>query len=134
MLFRTVAIVLRGAGPPSRLRDQPASTQESTAKIWVGRYQEIEEYLRTAECVSLQGSDPRKAMRCTLRPGGPVARLAWRSLPRGLPRILGELQDRDRRVRARQAPEDGHGAADRGAAARRPSRVLPNCGWRTSLV
>jgi hypothetical protein len=63
---------------------QPAFTQGISAKIWVGRYQEIEEYLRTAECVSMQGSDPRKAVRCTLRPGGPFPRMAWRSLPPGV--------------------------------------------------
>jgi len=60
---------------------EPASTQGLGAKIWVGRYQEFEEYLRTAECVSMYGSDPRKATRCTLRPGGPIARMAWRSPP-----------------------------------------------------
>jgi hypothetical protein len=63
---------------------QPAPTQGLGAKIWVGRYQEIEEYLRTAECVSMYGSDPRKATRCTLRPGGPFPRMAWRSLPPGI--------------------------------------------------
>jgi hypothetical protein len=63
---------------------QTASTQGLGAKIWVGRYQEIEEYLKTAECVSMSGADPRKAARCTLRPGGPVARMAWRSLPPGI--------------------------------------------------
>jgi len=63
---------------------QAASTQGLGAKIWVGRYQEIEEYLRTAECVSMSGADPRKAVRCTLRPGGPFPRMAWRSLPPGI--------------------------------------------------
>jgi hypothetical protein len=63
---------------------QPASTQEFKAKIWVGRYQEIEEYLRTAECVSMEALGPNRAARCTLRPGGPVARMAWRSLPPGI--------------------------------------------------
>jgi len=58
---------------------QPASTQRNGAKIWVGRYQEIEEYLRTAECVSMELFEPANAARCTLRPGGPVARMAWRS-------------------------------------------------------
>ena len=53
---------------------------KTSAKIWVGRHQEIEEYLRTAECVSTRGSSP---MRCTLRPGGPVARMAWRTLTPG---------------------------------------------------
>ena len=62
----------------------PAATQGLGARIWVGRYQEIEEYLRTAECVSMFGADQRKAVRCTLRPGGPFPRMAWRSLPPGI--------------------------------------------------
>ena len=62
----------------------PASKQAPGAKIWVDRYQEIEEYLRTAECVSMEIFGPNRAARCTLRPGGPVARMAWRSLPPGL--------------------------------------------------
>ena len=77
--------VLLGLAPPSS--GQPASTapQGLGAKIWVGRYQEIEEYLRTAECVSMQmlGSGAG-VMRCTLRPGGLVARMAWRSGPPGI--------------------------------------------------
>jgi hypothetical protein len=60
-----------------------ATTQGLTAKIWVGRYQEIEEYLKTAECVSIEELGPNKVARCTFRPGGPVARMAWRSLPPG---------------------------------------------------
>lgn len=63
---------------------QLASTQRPGAKIWVGRYQDIEEYLRTAECVSSEVLFPDRLVRCTLRPGGPVARMAWRSLPPGV--------------------------------------------------
>ena len=63
---------------------QLASTQRLGAKIWVGRYQEIEEYLRTAECVSSEMLFPDRLVRCTLRPGGAVARMAWRSLPPGV--------------------------------------------------
>ena len=63
---------------------QAGLTQGLGAKIWVGRYQEIEEYLRTAECVSRQGTDPFKATRCTLPPGGPFARMAWRALQPGI--------------------------------------------------
>jgi hypothetical protein len=56
-----------------------------SAKIWVGRYQEIEEYLRTAECVNMEklGSNMDHA-RCVLRPGGPVSRIAWLPLPPGV--------------------------------------------------
>ena len=63
---------------------QLASTQRLGAKIWVGRYQEIEEYLRTAECVRAEIFGPDKPTRCTLRPGGPVGRMMWRSLPPGI--------------------------------------------------
>jgi hypothetical protein len=74
---------------------QPALTQGLGAKVWVGRYQEIEEYLRTAECVSMYGTDPRKATRCTLPPGGPFARMAWRSLPPGVYRGFWESYKAD---------------------------------------
>jgi hypothetical protein len=63
---------------------QLASTQRLGAKIWVGRYQEIEEYLRTADCLSSEMLFPDRLVRCTLRPGGTVARMAWRSLPPGV--------------------------------------------------
>lgn len=60
---------------------QPIAAQETGSKIWVGRYQEIEEYLRTAECVNLEklGADIELG-RCILRQGGPVARIAWKTL------------------------------------------------------
>lgn len=62
---------------------QPLSTspaQEVGAKAWVGRYQEVEEYLRTAECVGMEdiGKGSSAAKRCNLRPGGPAARMYWR--------------------------------------------------------
>ncbi len=44
------------------------------------------------------------------------------------PRFLGKLQNRDRRVRARQAPEDGHGAALGGAADPGRQRCSPIVG------
>jgi hypothetical protein len=49
------------------------------AKTWVGRHQEIEEYLKTADCVTLRWSAVKTAAQCVLRPGGPVARMAWRT-------------------------------------------------------
>ena len=64
---------------------QSASTAaaKTSAKIWVGRYQEIEEYLRTAECMNMEKLTPNMA-RCVLRPGGPVSRIAWLPLPPGV--------------------------------------------------
>jgi hypothetical protein len=75
---RTIAILLLWL-PSLSGQGTPAFNQESSAKTWVGRYQEMEEYLRTAECVNmLQKPDGRHA-RCNLPPGGPIARLVWRS-------------------------------------------------------
>ena len=63
-----------------------AAAQGTSAKTWVGRYQEIEEYLRTGECLNVAklGADTSRAFRCELRPGGPVARMAWRPIPPGI--------------------------------------------------
>ncbi len=59
--------------------------QGLSAKTWVGRYREIEEYLRIAECVRmLQGLTLARQRGCTLPPGGPIARMAWRSPPDGI--------------------------------------------------
>ena len=65
---------------------QPVANPRPGARIWVGRHQEIEEYLRTAECVSMEMLGPSRVARCTLRPGGPAARMAWRPLPPGVHR------------------------------------------------
>jgi hypothetical protein len=64
--------------------EQSGSSEQSDAKIWVGRYGEIEEYLRTAECVRMTTFGPSRAARCELPPGGPVARMAWKPLPPGV--------------------------------------------------
>lgn len=58
--------------------------EQPGGKIWIGRYHEIEEYLRTAECVSLTTLGSNRVTRCTLPPGGPVARMVWRPLPPGV--------------------------------------------------
>lgn len=65
------------APPPST----SAARQEGDARIWVGHYREVEEYLRTGECVTFE-SLPNMyiARRCVLRPGGPVKRLLWKPL------------------------------------------------------
>ena len=71
-LFAMVPVVLGQAQSPS---DKPG------AKTWVGRNQEIEEYLKTADCVSMRWFAGKVSAQCTLRPGGPVARMVWRTLP-----------------------------------------------------
>ena len=72
--------------PACLAQGRPASTEEPGSRIWIGRYHEVEDYLRTAECVSMEVLGPNRATRCTLRPGGPVARMAWRPFPPGLDR------------------------------------------------
>ena len=76
--LRAVAIVL--VCVPVLLGDGPPSAQARAAKTWIGRYQEIEDYLRTADCVSIKWWAPNYAARCTLRSGGPIAQMAWRPL------------------------------------------------------
>jgi hypothetical protein len=83
--LRSVAVLLLCL-PTVWYQRQPASTQGLGSKIWVGRYQEIEEYLRTAECIDMKVLPPNVPARCTLRPGGPVARMVWKSLPPGVHR------------------------------------------------
>jgi len=75
LLLALVPVVLGQAQSPSDKR---------AAKTWVGRHQEIEEYLKTADCVSMRWSVANVFARCTLRPGGPVARMVWRTLPPGI--------------------------------------------------
>jgi hypothetical protein len=78
-----VVLCLSALSCPGSGAAQAPSTEASSAKIWVGRYREIEEYLRTAECLNLERL-PALTMRCALRPGGPVARMAWMVLPPGV--------------------------------------------------
>lgn len=62
------------------------------SKAWIGRYREMEEYLRTAECVVMENIGPKNPLgvpalrRCVLQPGGPVARMAWKSVAPGIHR------------------------------------------------
>jgi hypothetical protein len=82
---RTVALLV--ACLPALLDQRlPTANPRPSAKIWVGHQQEIEEYLRTADCVTMEMIVPSVMGRCTLRPGGLVARMAWRPLPPGVHR------------------------------------------------
>lgn len=61
------------------LAQTPASP-ETDARTWIGRYAEVEEFLRTAECNTLEQLGPSSGgpKRCVLPPGGPVSRMAWK--------------------------------------------------------
>ena len=67
---------------PTLLGQAQIPADQPGAKTWVGRNEEIEEYLKTAECVTIRLVTPNLAQ-CTLRPGGPVARMAWKTRPPG---------------------------------------------------
>lgn len=80
--------------------DQPASSTSPGpgSKTWVGRYLEVEEYLRTAECVAMENIGPGlppALRRCVLRPGGPVSRMAWKPLLPGVYRGFRESYKSD---------------------------------------
>lgn len=80
MSTRTVVVLLIGMLATSPVPKQTASLEKVGAKTWVGRYQEIEEALRTEECVSMEVLGKQYWSRCIFRSGGPVARMAWRPL------------------------------------------------------
>jgi hypothetical protein len=88
-LLASVVVV----APLSLGSGQTASAESAAlgSKTWVGHYREVEEYLRTAECITVDNiGTPKSAQgvgpalkRCGLRPGGPVARMAWKTFPAG---------------------------------------------------
>ena len=79
--MQTLLILL--AWMPSLFGHAQSTAEPQSAKIWVGRHHEIEEYLKTAECTSMRRSGSNIVARCTLRPGGPIAMMAWKSQPPG---------------------------------------------------
>jgi hypothetical protein len=78
MRLRTVAAILVCAF--ALAGDEPPSAQSRGSKTWIGRYHEFEDYLRTADCVSMNWLAPNYAAKCHFRPGGPIAAMAWRPL------------------------------------------------------
>lgn len=63
-------------------QQDPPGPADVGAKTWIGHYRDVEEYLRTAECVRMDdvSRSMPDAKRCVLRPGGPVARMIWKPL------------------------------------------------------
>jgi hypothetical protein len=61
------------------------STAAESAKSWIGRETEFEEYLEGAEVVDLQpiGMGVTQPWRAELAPGGPIARFAWKPIRPG---------------------------------------------------
>lgn len=85
-MSRLRRLVVLFALVPVVMGQTPSPSDKRGAKIWVGRNQEIEEYLKTADCVSMRWSAANVSAQCTLRPGGPIGRMVWRTLPPGIHR------------------------------------------------
>lgn len=84
-ILATLSVCVLGASL-TPLSQTSSRSQETSANPWVGRYREVEEYLRTAECDAMENIGPATSAlkRCVLRPGGPVSRMAWKpDLPGG---------------------------------------------------
>jgi hypothetical protein len=64
---------------------QPQETPSAavSAKTWVGRHQEIEEYLKRADVVRMEETKVGVARpaHAYLAPGGPISEMAWKALP-----------------------------------------------------
>ena len=70
-------------GPPVPAAIQATAPAAPSAKIWEGRHAEFEAYIRAAEIdrfedVPIGVTRPKRAY---LKPGGPVASVAWKVLP-----------------------------------------------------
>ncbi len=69
-------LIFVSLSPSAVAGQEPAAS----AKSWVGRQQEIEDYLKTAEIVDMSeiGIGVTNPMQATLAPGGPVASISWK--------------------------------------------------------
>jgi hypothetical protein len=67
------------AGPQA----QEAPAASARTKTWLGRQQEIEQYLKSAEVVRMQDVSVgvTKPRRANLAPGGPIGEMMWKALP-----------------------------------------------------
>ena len=80
-VFSVLAILL--AVTPALGQTAPVLTPG--ARVWVDHVAEIEQYLKSAEIVGVEeiGVGVTKPRRATLAPGGPVERIAWKSIKPG---------------------------------------------------
>jgi hypothetical protein len=73
-------------GGPSTAQAPPAPAEPVSAKTWIGKAAEYEDYLRTAEIVSMQdiGTGVTHPKRARLTPGGPFESFAFKPIAPGL--------------------------------------------------
>ncbi len=97
-MIRWKACVLLLCAATARAPSQPASSGgvPNGAKTWIGRAADVEDHLKTGECVRIDDlPDVAAVKRCVLRPGGPVARFSWKPLLPGVYRGFRESYKAD---------------------------------------
>ena len=82
LVLASVALVV----VPSAIARQAEQPEPQSAKIWVGRAAEIEDYMRTAKVIKIAKvpvgvTNPRRAY---LEPGGPVESIAFKPIAPGI--------------------------------------------------
>jgi hypothetical protein len=65
---------------------QQTATEAANAKNWLDRREPLEDYLRTAEVIKMEdiGLGVTKPRRAYLAPGGPIDRMAWKTITPGI--------------------------------------------------
>ena len=84
--FLAVAYVLVVSPAPVANASQATADPRASAKIWIDRRAELEDYLRAAVVNKLEdiGIGVTKPKRAHLAPGGPVDRMVWKTIAPGM--------------------------------------------------
>jgi hypothetical protein len=71
---------------PFASAQQGATEAPANAKTWLERRQALEDYLKIAEVIKMEeiGTGVTRPMRAYLAPGGPVDRMAWKTITPGI--------------------------------------------------
>jgi hypothetical protein len=89
LLIRTASVAAAILVTGTALAQSP---EAQSARIWIGREAEIEDFLKSAKVVSMKeiGVGVTRPQRATLAPGGPVDAMAWKPIKPG--RYSGHLE------------------------------------------
>jgi hypothetical protein len=82
-------LLVAGAHAYAQSADQASQTSTLGAKIWVGRYKEFEDYLKSAELAGKMEKLPvgvTAPKKIALAPGGLVDAMAWKAIKPGMSR------------------------------------------------
>ena len=85
LLLVVTSVPLLPQAPVATAAQAPAETA-ATAKTWIDRRQEMEDYLRVAVVIKLEeiGLGVTRPRRAYLAPGGPFDRMAWKTIAPGM--------------------------------------------------